>query len=542
MTEIDPVTREILHRALIAIAEEMAVVQYRASFSPIIREIKDFSCALFDPDARLVAHSKAIPAQLGLMQFALQAALAERDAFEPGDLVLTNHPYRGGTHTPDLQLFAPVYVDGSLLGYAGSIAHHVNIGGSKSGDSTENTILFEEGLLCDALKLDSGGRKNEELWRMIAANVRDPEATMGDLEAQGAACRRGADRIAELRDRTCPGDLLAAMAAAIESTADRVRSELRSWPHEPVEVDGYMDYDALTPDVPVPIAATVQVDHDSLVVDLSRSSDQVRGSINVPWSSTHAAVYYALRCFVGEEIEMNDGLARQVRVVAPTGNIFNPRFPAPVAGRHLTAQRLAGLLCRALGTLVPDRAVAASQVSFPSFNFQTIDYERGEVAMIADVLGGGGGARRGADGDHAIDTYTSNCALLPAEIAELEHPWRIERTELLIDSGGRGRWRGGAGLRRDYRLLAESAEGPYYVEQTLPEFGAQGANGGERGAPARVRLKRGKSDWETLPAKGVARLVRGDLISFESAGGGGFGEVAPKDAPVKATERRRRRV
>jgi N-methylhydantoinase B len=520
---LDPVTREILHRALIAVTEEMAVVQYRSSFSPIIREIKDFSCGLFDAQGRIVAHSEAIPAQLGLMQFALEGALQQHGALDAGDLVLCNHPYRGGTHTPDLELFAPIHVDGALVGYAGSIAHHINIGGSKSGDATDNSILFEEGLLCPAVKLEEGGRPNGELMRMIAANVRDPDATTGDLAAQGAACRRGGERIAELCERHSVATILAAMEAVLEQTSARVRAELDAWPTRRVSVEGHMDYDSLAPGEPVRIAATVWVEEGQLVVDLSDSSPEVRGSINVPWSSTCSAGYYALRCFAGEEIEMNEGLTRHVRVISPEGTIFRPRFPRPVAGRHLTVQRLAELLCRALGELLPASATASSHVSFPSFNFQTIAGERERLFLFADVLGGGGGARPDAPGDNAIDSYTSNCALLSAEIVALEYPWRVECTRLLPESGGAGRFPGGQGLRRDYRLLGEAAEGPYYVEQSDPRFAARGQAGGERGASSRVRLKRGDAEWVALPAKGYAQLQRGDVISFESAGGGGYG-------------------
>jgi N-methylhydantoinase B len=519
---VDPVTREILHNAFLAIAEEMAVVQYRSSFSPIIREIRDYSCVLFDARARIVAHSAAIPAQLGLMQFALEAALEEHGTLRAGDVVLTNHPYRGGTHTPDLQIFTPVYDESVLVGYAGSIAHHINIGGSKSGDSTDNAILFEEGVLLPSVLLWEEGRENAELLRLLAANVRDPDSTQGDLAAQIAACRRGGERLVELCRRDSRAVVEAAMSAVLEVTSSRVEAELRQWPTHQISLERFMDYDALSPGTPVRVAATVGVDGGVLVVDVTRSAPEVRGSINVPWSSTHTAAYYALLCFLDRGVSMNEGLTRHVRVVAPEGNLFRPRFPRPVGGRHITVQRLSELLCDALGELLPDRAVAASHVSFPTFNFQTILPGTRRLSLIADVLGGGGGARRGAAGDSAIDTYTSNCALLPAEIAEAEYPWRVLCTELLEGSGGAGRWAGGLGIRRDYELLADEAEGPYYAEQTHPDFVAGGYAGGGNGKPARIRLRRDQ-EWNVLPSKGYAILRRGDVISFESAGGGGFG-------------------
>jgi N-methylhydantoinase B len=277
----------------------------------------------------------------------------------------------------------------------------------------------------------------------------------------------------------------------------------------------------------VRIAATVRVRGGKLRVDLAGSAPQVEGGVNVPWASTHAGVYFAVRCFVGSEIPQNDGLTRHIAVAAPEGTIVQPRFPAAVSARHLTVQRLADVLCTALGDLLPDRALAASHVSFPAFVFQATDPRSGRLTLLADILGGGGGAGRDLAGDPAIDSYTSNCALLPAEIAETEYPWLIERTELVEGSGGPGGHPGGLGMRRDYRLTAESAEGMYYIEQVNPAFAAAGRAGGKAGAPARVLLRRAGDDaWHELPGKGFLRLARGDVISFVGAGGGGYGSSA----------------
>jgi N-methylhydantoinase B len=526
MSSADPVTREILRHAFHGIAEEMAVVEYRSSFSPIIREMLDFSCGLFDERGRMIAHSEQIPAQLGLMQFTLATALERLGPLAPGDAVLCNHPYLGGTHLPDLQIFVPAFRGRRLIGYAGSIAHHIDVGGATPGsENAENTELFQEGLIFPPLKLTDGGRENQELLRLIAANVRDPESTLGDLAAQLAACRRGVERLDELCDTHGVAVVIDGMAGLLDQTSRRMVAELRRWPKRTVEVEGHMDDDGAHPGVPVRLAASVRVRGGMLEIDLSGSDPQVPSSLNVPWASSHAAAYFAVRCFVGDEIPQNDGLTRHVRVSAPEGSIVRPRFPAAVSARHLTVQRLAELLCRALGDLLPDRAVASSHTSFPAFVFQAIDPRTGRLAIFTDILGGGGGARPGADGDHAIDTYTSNCALLPAEIAELEYPWRIERTELVDGSGGDGRHPGGLGLRRDYRLLADAADGMFYVEQLRPDNASQGAAGGAPGAPARVRLRRDGGRWRDLEdGKMTLDLRKDDVISFTAAGGGGFGK------------------
>lgn len=521
---VDPITQEILRYAFSDISEEMAVVEYRSSFSPIIREMLDFSCGTFDARGRMISHSEQIPAQLGLMQFTLQAALEKHGHLEPGDVVICNHPYQGGTHTPDLQLFSPAYSGDVLVGYVGSIAHHIDIGGRFPGtESTQTTELFQEGLLFPAVKLATRGVRNDALFELIAANVREPTATIGDLAAQMAACRRGIERIREQCDRFGAPTVITAMEAILEQTCARARAELLSWPGRRVEVEGFLDHDGFHLDEPVKIAAAVEVSDGMVSIDLAGSSPQVESGMNVPWASTHAGAYFAVRCFIGSDIPQNDGLTRLVRVAAPEGTVVNPRFPAAVSARHLAVQRLSDLLCAALGDLRPERAVAASHVSFPAFVFQATDARSGRVTLLADILGGGGGASPEGPGDNAIDTYTSNCALLPAEVAEMEYPWRIERTELAEGSGGAGRHRGGDGLRRDYRLLAPVAEGPYYVEQTKGSFAAAGLAGGHPGRPARVRVRRRDGRWEEIASKGHLKMIEGEVISFESAGGGGYG-------------------
>lgn len=521
----DPVTQEILRHAFAGIAEEMAVVEYRSSFSPIIREMLDFSCGVFDAAGRMIAHAEQIPAQLGLMQFALQAALERFGRLSPEDVVLCNHPYHGGTHTPDLQLFMPVYDDGLLVGHTGSIAHHVDVGGRFPGtESAENTELYQEGLLFPPVKLVEEGRRNEGLYDVIAANVRDPDFTLGDLAAQIAACRRGVQRLGELCAAHSTEIVRASMENLLEQTSRRTAAELEAWPSDVVEAEGFLDDGGFGTGDPVRVVARLQVRGDRLHVDLEGSAPQVAGGVNVPWASTHAAVYFAARCFLGSEIPQNDGLTRHIVVEAPPGCVLRPDFPAAVSARHLTVQRLSDVLCEALGDLLPDRAVAASQVSFPAFIFQAVDARTGRLTLLMDILGGGGGARPGSRGDHGIDTYTSSCAILPVEVAEMEYPWRVECSELVEGSGGSGRAEGGWAIRRDYRLLADTSDGPYYVEQTKAELAPKGRDGGGRGAPARATIRRGSgAEEELLPGKGHLTLELGDVVSFVSSGGGGFG-------------------
>jgi N-methylhydantoinase B len=293
-----------------------------------------------------------------------------------------------------------------------------------------------------------------------------------------------------------------------------------------VAVEGFQDDGGFEGTPPVRISLALEVRDGELHVDFAGTSEQVRSGVNVPIASTHAGVYFAVRCFAGHAgILQNDGLARAIHLRIPEGCLLNPRFPAALSARHLAVQRIADLMVEALSQLLPERAIAASHVSFPAFVFQALDVRSGRLTLLADIIGGGGGARPDADGEHAIDTYTSNCAILPAEIAELEYPFLVERSELVDSSGGSGRRRGGLGIRRDYRLLAAEGDGMYYVEQRNPRFAPAGRDGGGRGAPSAVRLLR-DGVWSDLPGKGYLFLQRDDVVSFVSAGGGGFGELA----------------
>ncbi|HET6848989.1 MAG TPA: hydantoinase B/oxoprolinase family protein [Gaiellales bacterium] len=542
-TRLDPVTQEILASAFHHIAEEMAVVEYRSSYSPIIREMLDFNCGLFTGDGRMVANSEQIPAQLGLMQFALESVRGRwGDDVAAGDAFITNHPYMGGTHTPDLQVFTPLFLEGRLVAWAGSIAHHIDIGGRFPGtESAQCTELFQEGIIFPAVKFVERGTRVRAVYDLVGANVRDPASTMGDLDAQLAACRRGMTRIEELASVHGLATVIEGMDALLDATARRAEAAFRAWPQEAVEAEGFLDDQGFEGTPPVRVHARLHVDDGTLVVDLTGSSDQIPSGMNVPVSSAHAGAFFAVRSFLGPEVPQNAGLTSRVRVLAREGSLFNPRFPAALSARHLGVQRLADVIIEALGKLLPERDIAGSQVSFPALVFQAVDPRSGRLTLLADILGGGGGARRDAPGEDGIDPYTSNCGILPAEIAELEYPWRIERTELVDGSGGSGAMRGGMGLRRDYMLLADVSDGMYYVEQTNPSYAARGRAGGGSGRPGQAFVRRAGSDAEEpLPGKGYIHLFRGDVLSLVGAGGGGFGAVGkePPPAPPQQKEER----
>ncbi len=347
------------------------------------------------------------------------------------------------------------------------------------------------------------GRRCTPLFELIAANVRDPHATLGDLDAQLAALRRGRERVLDLVSRYGVETVVGAIDALLETTSARTVAEFASWPAGAVEAEGFMDDDGVHRGQPLRIAVRLQVRDGELYVDLTGSHREVRAGVNVPWASTHAGVYFAVRCFVDSPLSQNDGLTRHVHIHCEEGSLLRPRSPAAVSTRHIAVQRLSDVVIDALSHLLPDRAVAASHVSFPTFVLEALDLQSGARSILTDILGGGGGARRDAPGDPAIDSYTSNCAILPAEICEIDYPLRVEQTALVDDSGGDGRWHGGAGMVRDYTLLADQAEGIYYVEQTNPAFAARGRGGGRRRGDRRhLRAPCWRGGLRTAPREG----------------------------------------
>lgn len=540
MAWTDPVTMEILLNAFASVAEEMGAALIHSSYSPIIREMLDCSCAIFDQRGQLLAQAEHIPAQLGLMEFALRHTLeaCPPATLEEGDLLLMNHPYRGGSHTPDLQTYMPIFHEGAIIAFAGTVAHHIDVGGRvPCTEGVDNTEIYQEGLLLPPLKLYARGEPNAAVFDLIRDNVRNPAATLGDLRAQVAASHKARQRFVDLARKYGTSVLTRYAEDLMRYAERRVRDEIGTWPRGVYEAEGFMDDDGVDRGAPIRLHARVVVEGDGVTVDLSGCAPQVRGAVNLPFASTHSAVYFALRCFTGSDIPQNAGATRPIRIVAPPGTVVNPRPPAPVSVRHITCQRLTDVIITALAHALPDRAVASSHVSFPTHSFGTYDAQRGYTVMITDILGGGYGAMPHADGLDAVDTYTSNCGILPAEVAEMEYPWRVVRSALVCDSGGAGMYRGGLALRRDYLLLADEARGNYYVEQTQARYAPAGYDGGKPGASAAAGMGTGSGEEMTLvPGKAVTTLRHGDRLVLIAAGGGGYGDPFARDPVLVAAD------
>lgn len=565
---LDPVTFAVVDAALRSIAEEMGASLRHSSHSPIIREMLDYSCAIFDHDGRLVAQGEFIPAQLGAMPLVVQATIERHGAtLRPGDVFIANDPYAGGAHTPDVNVLRPVFEPagagraggartraprngasrdgasrdgaeragaGRLLGWVGTVAHQVDFGGPNPGtEGADNRQLFAEGLVLPPVRLEIAAGPVEDLWAVIAANVRDPVATLADLGAQAAACRVGQRRLLELCQRWGSVTLGAAFRAAQAHAERRTRAALAALADGEAEAEGFLDDDGAG-GPPTRLHVRLAKRGERLTVDLSGSASEVAGAVNNPWASTLASIAYVVRAVSDPTIPANDGTLRPVEVVCPEGSVLRPRRPAAVSVRHLTCQRLADTLVRAAARLWPEVAVAGHFVGFFSIMAEGPSPRTGRPVVLQDVVGGGTGAhgpRRfpdgrlepGGDGLDGVDTHLSNVGLLSAEVCELEYPWRLVRSELIAGSAGRGRWSGGRGLRRTYEVRGVAQSVVLYCEQTDPRFRPWGAADGEDGAPTRLIVRDPLGRRIRVRPKSTLRLEPGSTVTIETGGGGGYG-------------------
>jgi N-methylhydantoinase B len=524
MTRLDPITFELVHAALLSAAEEMGGVLKRSSYSPIIRDMEDFSCAIFAADGDLVAQADYIPAQLGAMSLVVRSILdAWRGRIADGDVFMANHPFLGAMHTPDINVIAPVFVGGELYAWTGATAHHLDVGGVNPG--TEGAALeqvYAEGLVLAPVRLYVRGEENADVLSILTENIRDPRSTISDLKAQRAACLLGRRRLEETVERFGPATVRATFTQAMDVVERAVRASLRELPDGQGGAEGFMDDDGRG-GPPTRIHVLLRKTGDRLAIDLSGSSPQVAGALNVPWASTRAALVYAVRALLDPALPSNEGILRAVDVTCPKGNVLNPNPPAAVSVRHNTCQRLADTIIRAAVELWPEKAVGSSSVAFFGLNIESVSPVTGRGSVLSDVVGGGTGAHADGDGIDGVDTYMSNVGLMPVEVAEVNYAVRIRRTELIDGSEGRGLHRGGMGIRRDYEILDHAQRATFYSEQTNPRFRPLGANGGGDARPARISLFDANGNEVDVPQKSTTTLEHGWTLRIETSGGGGYG-------------------
>nr|BCX01386.1 MAG: N-methylhydantoinase B [Bacteroidota bacterium] len=515
---MDAVRLEIFRHLLASVAEEMGAVLQRAAFSPNIKERRDFSCALFTAQGELVAQAAHIPVHLGAMPLAVQACLEAFPDLQPGDALLLNDPFRGGTHLPDLTLVHPVFSGDRLWGFVATRAHHADIGGMSPGSMPLSREIYQEGLIIPPVKLLRAGQLDTAVWDLLLANVRTPEERTGDLRAQLAAGRRGVARFGELIDRY-GAELESAMEALLDYTERLMRRFLEGLPAGTYRFEDALDDDGLSED-PVPIRVAITLTGGEAIVDFSGTAPQRPGNLNAVRAITVSAVYYVFRALIGFDIPANSGCLRPIRVLTPPGSVVDARPPAAVAGGNVeTSQRIVDVLLGALAEALPDRVPAASQGTMNNWTIGGWDPFRGRYYTYYETLAGGAGATPDRGGTSAVHTHMTNTLNTPIEALEYAYPFRVRRYAIRDGSGGRGLHRGGDGLVRELELLAPAQVTILAERRRLRPYGL---HGGEAGAPGKtVWIHRGRA--RTLPGKISFWAEAGDRIRIETPGGGGWG-------------------
>lgn len=521
-TVADAIQLEIFKHLFAAIAEEMGVVLRRSSYSPNIKERRDFSCAIFDGEGQMVAQAAHIPVHLGSMPLSVQAAIQAFPDLAPGDVIALNDPFRGGTHLPDITLVSPVFLPGIVsrpFGFVACRAHHADVGGLTPGSMPVAREIYQEGLIIPPLRLVRTGQLEQGVLDLILANVRTPEERLGDLHAQLAANRRGAERLIELTERYEPALVQRLMGELLAYTERLTRRLLESLPNGTYRFTDYLDDDGLS-DEPVPICVAVTIQGDRAVVDFHGSAAQRGGSVNAVYAITLSAVYYVFRCLLGLDVPNNAGCLAPIEVVAPEGSVVNARPPAPVAGGNVeTSQRIVDVLLGALAQAF-DRIPAASQGTMNNLTIGGFDPRHNRPFAYYETIAGGVGARPGADGPSALHSHMTNTLNTPIEALEYAYPLRVLRYEIRRGSGGAGRYCGGDGLRRDVQALVD-CQATLLSERR--RFAPYGLNGGQPGQPGENILIRQDQEIR-LPGKGSFALQAGDILSLRTPGGGGYGE------------------
>jgi len=544
---MDPIALEIFKNLFISVAEEMGVTLGRPAYSPNIKERRDFSCACFLADGQMVAQAAHIPVHLGAMPASVRAALEAYDTWTPGDLVVLNDPYLGGTHLPDITMVSPVFAEGTETPpfFVASRAHHADVGGMSPGSMPLASEIYQEGLIIPPVKLVDGGTMVQPLLDIILRNVRTPTERRGDLAAQVAAHRVGEGRLQEIVGRYGLGDalryargLLAYAERLTRAAIGRIPAGVYSFADEMDDDGNPSSQGAMRrPEVQdggPELRVRVTVGEGEITVDWTGSSAAVAGPLNAVRAITESATWYVSRCVTGADIPANSGAFAPVRVVVPRGSILDAEPPHAVAGGNVeTSQRIVDVVLGALAQALPELIPAASLGTMNNLTIGGRDPERGVPFAYYETVGGGAGAGPDGDGLSGVHVHMTNTLNTPVEALEYAYPFRVRRYALRPNSGGRGAHRGGDGLVREIEFLCPASVTILSERRRTAPYGL---NGGEPGARGRnVLIRDGKE--RDLPGKVQFQALEGDVLSMRTPGGGGWG--APEERSEDSEEVRR---
>jgi len=528
--KVDPIELAVFKSTIHSVAEEMGATLRRTSFSPNIKERRDYSCAVFDGKGNAIAMGDHMPVHLGSMPMSVRTAV-DALTLAPGDIAILNDPYGGGTHLPDITMVLPVYVDHekSPMFYVASRAHHADVGGMYAGSMGPCREIYQEGIRIPPVKIARGGEIDRGILAMILSNVRTPVEREGDLTSQIGSCRVGENRLRELVAKYGRKKIAGLIDELLAYSERLMRAELRKMPAGEFRAEDVMDNDGVT-DKPIRIAVSIRFDPSTATaaIDFRGTDPQVAGSINAVYSITYSACYYVFRCLLAEDAPATAGLMRPITLHAPEKSFVNARPPAAVAGGNVeTSQRIVDVLLRALAKAAPHRVPAASSGTMNNLTIGGIDPRNGEPFAYYETIAGGMGARPTADGLSGVHTHMTNSLNTPVEALEYAYPFRVRRYSYRPGSGGNGKYKGGDGLVREIEVLGD-AQVTLLSERR--KFNPYGLSGGEPGATGRSIVVHSDGTQETLPAKCSVAMAKGDSIRIETPGGGGWGK------PTKANK------
>ena len=525
---VDPIDLEVVKASLSGIVQEMQNSLFRTGFSTIVRESQDASCALMNARGEVVAQHVVLPLHIGAFAACTRAVIAAFADMAQGDAFLINHPYQGGSpHAPDIAVITPAFIDTTLFGFCGSIAHKSDIGGPVPGScSSQAREIFNEGLHLPAVRYQRGERPNTDLERLIAANSRTPELVLGDIRGQLGADRLGERRLAELIARRGREKIAACCDAVLETSEQMLKGAIAQWPDGRFEAERFVDDDGIDLERPVRIHVAVEKRGDALAFDFSASADQTGGPANIRPPLVEAACIYALISLIDPDMYVSSGLARSFTMTVREGSVLNPRFPAPVNTYNPTVHALIDAIFAAMSHIVPERARADGSGS-RSIILGGRGTASGAGYVQYEIIAGGAGARARKDGMSGITVNQSNARIAPIEIIESEFPVRVTHFSLIADSGGAGEFRGGLGIRRDYLNLADARFSIRSMRHVLPP---NGCAGGSSGRPGDIRINPGSAQEKRLPTRYADYPLRaGDDFQLDTPGGGGYGDALARD-------------
>lgn len=534
LRQVDAVTIEIIGNLLLSIAEEMGHALIRSAYSTNIKERRDISTAVFDPEGNMVSQAEHVAMHLGSLLGIVKEVYKHYtlDEINDGDMFMGNDPYNGGgTHLPDITLVSPVFLNEKLIGWVANLAHHSDVGGKVPGSTSGDAVsIFQEGLKIPLVKVVKSGQVEKDIINFVSTNSRLPEERRGDLQAQMATNSVGSKRLKEAFTRY--GDLLIDSMYELQDYAERkLKAGIMKLEDGIYSFTDYMDDAGIASNNPVPIRVRIEIQGDRMILNFAGTNPQVNGPINVTYNGLLATVFYSLKALINPDIPSNAGIYRAFEIQCEEGLIINAKNPAPVGARIDTCQRVVDTIFGALAPAVPERIIAACNSSVTSAIFSGKDPEDDDKYFVyLEVVAGGSGASKYRDGLSGVQTHMTNTSNLPVEALEMEFPLvMVNRYELREDSGGPGEYRGGLGITREYEIMFDGISYTGLGDRHL--FYPWGLEGGLEGAGGSYILEKKNGTKHKLPSKCTdIQLNKGDVICVNTPGAGGYGKPISRDS------------